>query len=85
MAQQDPHAVAAKAPAPRALTLFYRAKASALRVRLKALVTSVLRDTEHLRGANATRKHTWDALADCFPGLEQETLGSASGLTALVD
>lgn len=75
----EAHVTTQKTTTPRILTLFYRANAPALRARLKALVVSVLQQTKHLVGASATRQRTWDALGDCFPGLQRETLGSVSG------
>ena len=81
----DEHATT-QTPTPlRTLTLFYRANAPALRARLKALVASVLQHTKHLVGASPTRQHTWDALGDCFPGLQRETLGSVSGEPVAID
>ena len=81
----DEHATTQKSSTPRILTLFYHANAPALRARLKALVVSVLQHTKHLVGVSATRQHTWDALGDCFPGLQRETLGSVSGEPVIIE
>lgn len=67
------------------VTLFSRPNGRALRAHLKALVASVLQQTKHLVGASPTRQYTWDALGDCFPGLQRETLGSVSGEPVMIE